>query len=142
MTNQPDVAAMFKDAMAAFPIDGSAAEGAFKSTAALNEKLSTVTLDAFGKSADVSSTWAHDTVKLMTEASKAKESPADYMQAMSDFAAGYSKLASAHMAAFTEIAKAAQADSMALMTDAGKGFTAEATAAVNTATKKAEAATK
>lgn len=142
MTTQPDVTAMFKDAMAAFPIDGSATEGAFKSTAALNEKLSTVTLDAVGKSADVSSAWAHDIVKLMTEASKAKSGPADYMQAMSNFAAGYSKLASTHMAAFAEIAKTAQADSMALMTDAAKGFTSEATAAVNTATKKAKAATK
>ncbi len=53
MTKTPDMAAMFKDVMGSFPVDTSAMDGAFKSTASLNEKLSTVALTAAEQSTAV-----------------------------------------------------------------------------------------
>ena len=53
MANTQDFTAMMKDAMGAFPVDTSAMEGAFKSTASLNEKLTGVALEAAGKSSEM-----------------------------------------------------------------------------------------
>ncbi|MGB7240995.1 MAG: phasin, PhaP, partial [Sulfitobacter sp.] len=46
MTKTPDMTAMLKDVMGAFPVDTAAMEDAFKSSATLNEKLSGVALTA------------------------------------------------------------------------------------------------
>lgn len=135
MNKTPDMTAMLKDAMAAFPIDASAAEGAFKSNAELNEKISAVAQTAVEKSAAISQQWTKDSLKGLSDMSKAKSEPADYVQAMTDFAAGYSKAATEHMASFAEIAKTSQADMLELMMAAGKTFGAEATAAAKTASK-------
>ena len=45
-TNAQDFTAMMKDMMGAFPVDTSAMEDAFKTSATLNEKLSGVALEA------------------------------------------------------------------------------------------------
>ncbi|SMD08685.1 phasin family protein [Primorskyibacter flagellatus] len=134
MTKTTDMTAMFKDAMTAFPIDASAAEGAFKSTADLNEKISTVALTAVEESTALSTKWTQDTLKGMSDVSKAKAQPTDYAQAMTDFVSNYSKAATEHMTAFAEIAKKAQADTLELMTAAGKTFSEDATSAVKSAT--------
>ena len=49
MAKTQDYSAVMKDIMGAFPVDTTAFEGAFKNSAALNEKLSGVALDAAGK---------------------------------------------------------------------------------------------
>ncbi len=73
-----DYSDIMKDMMNAFPVDTSAVDGAFKSTAALSEKLSGVALEAAGKSAELSSHWAQDTLAKVNEIAKAKDEPADY----------------------------------------------------------------
>lgn len=138
MTKTPDMAQMFKDAMEALPFDASAAEGTFKSSADLNEKIGAVSLSAAGKSATLSEKWAKETLKDISEVTKAKEAPADYMQAMSDFVTGYSKRATEHMAAFAEIAKEAQSNTVELMTETGKNIPGSA----KTATKAAKSSAK
>ena len=75
MTKTPDFAAMMKDMMGAFPVDTSAMNDAFKTTATLNEKLSGVALNAAEKSAEISSKWTKDTLAKMSEMSKAKQEP-------------------------------------------------------------------
>ena len=149
MTKTPDMTAMFKDVMGAFPVDGSALEDAFKTTATLNEKLSGVALKAVEQSADISSKWTKDTVAKLGELSKAKAEPTDYTKAMTDFASAYAETASEHMAAFAEIAKKVQMDTVELLMAAGKDLSEDATAAVKKATdeltataKKATAAAK
>ena len=134
MTKTNDLTATFKDAMAAFPIDASAAEGAFKTTADLNEKISTVALTAAKDSTEISTKWAQDTLKGLSDVSKAKSQPTDYTQALTDFVSDYSKAATEHMTAFAEIAKKAQADTLELMTAAGKTFSEDATSALKSAT--------
>ena len=142
MTKTPDMTAMFKDVMGAFPVDGSMMENAFKTTATLNEKLSHVALNAVEQSADVSSKWTKDTVAKFAELSKAKAEPADYAKAMTDFASAYAETASEHMAAFAEIAKKVQMDTIELMMAAGKDMQEETTAAVKKATEDATSAAK
>ena len=78
MTNTTDFTAMFKDVLGSFPVDTSAMDGAFKSTASLNEKLSTVALSAAEQSTAVSNKWAADTLAKLTDMAKAKAEPADY----------------------------------------------------------------
>ncbi len=72
MTNTTDFTAMFKDVLGSFPVDTSAMDGAFKSTASLNEKLSTVALSAAEQSTAVSNKWAADTLAKLTDMAKAK----------------------------------------------------------------------
>ena len=134
MAQAQDFTAMMKDMLGAFPVDTKAMEDAFKSTASLNEKLSSVALDAAGKSAELSSKWSKDTLAKLADMSKAKAEPADYAKAMTDFASAQAEVASENMAAFAEIAKKVQMDTVELMMSAGKDITEETTAAVKKAT--------
>ena len=142
MTKTPDIAAMMKYVMGAFPVDTSAMNDAFKTTASLNEKLSGVALTAAEKSAEISTKWQKDTLSKLTEMTKAKTEPADYAKAMTDFTSSTAEVAAEHMAAFAEIAKKVQMDTVELMMAAGKDMSEEATAAVKKATADATAATK
>ncbi|GAA6174793.1 phasin family protein [Sulfitobacter pacificus] len=142
MTKTPDMTAMLKDVMGAFPVDTSAMEGAFKTSASLNEKLSGVALNAVEKSTEISTKWTKETVAKMTEMSKAKAEPADYAKAMTDFASASAESAAEHMAAFAEIAKKVQMDTVELMMAAGKDAQEEATAAVKKASNDVQAAAK
>ncbi|GLT09698.1 phasin family protein [Sulfitobacter sp. PR48] len=142
MTKTPDMTAIFKDVMGSFPVDTAAMEGAFKTSATLNEKLSGVALAAVEKSTEVSSKWTKDTVAKMTEMAKAKSEPADYAKAMSDFASASAESAAEHMAAFAEIAKKVQMDTVELMMAAGKDIQEDATAAMKKASSDVQAATK
>jgi len=133
---------MFKDVLGSFPVDTSAMEGSFKTAASLNEKLSGVALTAAEKSAELSSKWAKDTLGKLSDMSKAKAEPADYAQAMTDFASANAEAAAEHMASFAEIAKKVQMDTVELMMAAGKDMQAETKAAVEKATKDVTAAAK
>ena len=142
MTKTVDMTTMFKDVLGSFPVDTSAMEGSFKTAASLNEKLSGVALTAAEKSAELSSKWAKDTLGKLSDMSKAKAEPADYAQAMTDFASANAEAAAEHMASFAEIAKKVQMDTVELMMAAGKDMQAETKAAVEKATKDVTAAAK
>lgn len=142
MTNTPDMTAMLKDVMGAFPVDTSAMNDAFKTTASLNEKLSGVALSAVEQSTEISSKWTKETVEKMSAMAKAKTDPADYAKAMTDFASAQAESAAEHMAAFAEIAKKVQMETVELMMAAGKDMQAETTAAVKKATDGVQTAAK
>lgn len=142
MSKTPDIAAMFKDVMGSFPVDSSAMESAFKTTASLNEKLSHVALTAVEQSADISSKWTKDTVAKLEELAKAKAQPADYTKAMTAFASAYAETATEHMAAFAEVAKKLQMDTVELMMAAGKDMQEETASAMKKATTEATSAAK
>jgi hypothetical protein len=142
MANTQDFTAMFKDVMGSFPVDTTAMDDAFKTSASLNEKLSGVALEAAEKSAEVSSTWAKTTFTKLADMSKAKAEPADYAKAMTDFASASAEVAAENMVAFAEIAKKVQMETVELMMAAGKDISEDATAAVNKATKEVKTAAK
>lgn len=138
----PDMTAMLKDMMGAFPVDTTAMDASFKTSAALSEKLSGVALSAVEKSTEISSAWTKDTVTKLSEMAKAKAEPADYAKAMTDFATAYSEAASEHMAAFAEVAKKVQMETVELMMAAGKDMSEEAQTAMTKATSDVTAAAK
>ncbi|MDC0736780.1 phasin, PhaP [Cognatishimia sp. SS12] len=142
MAKTQDMTAVLKDMMGAFPVDTSALEDAFKNTAALNEKLATVALDAAEKSSEISSKWTKDTLAKLAVMSKAKAEPADYAKAVTDFASAQAETAAENMAAFAEVAKKVQTETVELMMSASKEATEEATAAVKKATNDVTAAAK
>ena len=142
MANTQDFTAVMKDMMGAFPVDTGAMEGAFKTTATLNEKLSGVALGAAEKSAEISSKWTKDTLGKLADMSKAKSEPADYAKAMTDFASAAAEVATENMSAFAEIAKKVQMDTVELMMAAGKDITEDASAAVKKATNDVTTAAK
>ncbi len=142
MAKTQDFSAVMKDMMGAFPVDTKAMEDAFKSTAALNEKLSGVALEAAEKSAEISSKWTKETLAKLSDMSKAKAEPADYAKAMTDFASASAEVAAENMAAFAEIAKKVQMDTVELLMAAGKDAAEEATAAVKKATNEVTTAAK
>ncbi|MEH6521012.1 phasin, PhaP [Sulfitobacter sp.] len=138
----PDMTAMLKDMMGAFPVDTTSMEASFKTSATLNEKLSGVALTAVEKSTEISSAWTKDTVTKLADMAKAKSEPADYAKAMTDFATIYSEAASEHMAAFAEVAKKVQMETVELMMAAGKEASEEATTVMTKATGEVQAAAK
>lgn len=142
MAKTQDFTAVMKDMMGAFPVDTTAMEDAFKSTAALNEKLSGVALEAAEKSAEISNKWTKETLSKLNEMSKAKAEPADYAKAATDFASASAEVAAENMAAFAEIAKKVQTETVELLMTAGKNITEDATAAVKKATNEVTAAAK
>jgi len=142
MANTQDFTAMMKDAMGAFPVDTSAMEEAFKTTATLNEKLSGVALEAAGKSSEIANAWTKDTLAKLAELSKAKAEPADYAKAMTDFASAAAEVAAENMSAFAEVAKKVQMDTVELLMAAGKDMTEDATKAVKKATEEVTTAAK
>ena len=137
-----DMTAMFKDVLGAFPVDTTAFEDAFKNSAALNEKLTAVALGVAEKSSEISTKWTKDTLSKLGDMSKAKEEPADYAKAMTDFASAQAEVAAENMAAFAEVAKKVQMETVELLMSAGKEATEEATAAVKKATNDVTAAAK
>ncbi|MDG1737481.1 MAG: phasin family protein [Paracoccaceae bacterium] len=142
MTNAQDFNTVLKDMMGAFPVDTSAMDGAYKNAAALNEKLTTVALSAAEKSSEISSKWTQDTLSKVADISKAKDEPADYAKAMTDFASASAEVAAENMAAFAEIAKRVQMETVELMMSAGKDLGEDAAAAVQKATKDVTTAAK
>jgi hypothetical protein len=142
MTKTPDFTKVMQDMMASFPVDGSAVQNAFKTQAALAEKMSKVALEAAEKSTEISSKWTKDTLAKAAEVSKAKAEPADYTKAATDFASLAAEMATENLAAFAEIAKKVQMETVELMLAAGKDMTEETTAAVKKATAEVQTAAK
>jgi hypothetical protein len=137
-----DFTAIFKDMTGAFPVDTKAMEEQFKNQTAIAEKMSSVALEAAGKSAELSAKWTKDTIAKMEAMSTAKTEPADYAKAMTDFASSSAESAAEHMSAFAEIAKMVQTQTMELVMSAGKNMSEEMTAAAKKATGEATAAAK
>ncbi|MEM6727063.1 MAG: phasin, PhaP [Pseudomonadota bacterium] len=142
MAKTQDFTAMFKDMMGAFPVDTTAMEDYFKTSASLSEKMSAVALEAAEKSTEISAKWTKSTLSKVSDVTKAKPEVADYTKSMTDFASFSAETAAEHMAAFAEVAKKVQMDTVELMLAAGKDMTEEATAAVKKATDEVSAATK
>ena len=142
MTKSPDFTSIMRDMMGAFPVDTTAMEGAYKTTAALNEKLSAVALSAAEKSAEISNNWTKDTIAKLSEMSKAKEEPADYAKAVADFASASAEVSAENLAAYAEVAKRVQMDTVELMMAAGKDLSEDAATALKKATNEVTAAAK
>jgi hypothetical protein len=130
------------DMMAAFPVDMTAMNDAFKSSAAMGEKMSKVMLDAAEKSTEISSKWTKDTIAKLADVTSVKAEPTDYSKAVTDFASAQAEMAAETMAAFAEVAKKVQMETVELMMAAGKEVTEEATAAVKKATAEVTTAAK
>lgn len=142
MAKAQDMNAMLKDMMGAFPVDTAAMDGAFKNVVSLNEKFTSVALEAAEKSTEISSKWTKDTLAKVADISKAKAEPADYTKAMTDFASASAEVAAENMAAFAEVAKKVQMETVELMMAASKDLGEDAAAAVQKASKEATAAAK
>ena len=135
MTKTPDLTKVMQDMMASFPVDSSTFQNAFKTQAAMTEKLSKVALEAAEKSTEITSKWAKDTIAKFGDMSKAKTEPTEYTKAATDMAAE-------NMAAFAEVAKKVQMETVELMLAAGKDMSEDATAAVKKATTDVTTAAK
>lgn len=142
MAQAQDFTAVLKDVMGSFPVDTKAMEDAFKSQASMNEKLAAVALEAAEKSIELQATWTKDTLSKLADMTTAKEEPADYAKAVTDFASAQAEVAAENMAAFAEIAKKVQMDTVELMMAAGKDLQEETTAAVKKATDEVTKAAK
>jgi len=149
MAKTQDFTKVMQDMMASFPVDASAMQGAFKTQAALGEKMAKVAIEAAEKSTEISSKWAKDTLAKVGSLAKVKDEPSDYTKAFSDFASSAAEMAAENLAAFAEVAKKVQMETVELMLAAGKDISEDATAAVKkataevtTAAKKAAAAAK
>ena len=142
MADAQDFTKMFQDMMSAFSMDPTAMQDAFKTQAALAEKMSKVALEAAEKSTEISAKWTKDTLAKVGEIATVKDEPTDYTKSMTDFASASAEMAAENMAAFAEVAKKVQMETVELMLAAGKDFSEDATAAVKKATTDATAAAK
>lgn len=138
----PDFSKYMTEMMASFPMDMSAMTDAFKTQAAMSEKMSKVALEAAEKSTEISSKYTKDTIAKMGDVAAVKDGPSDYTKSMTDFASAQAEMASETLAAFAEIAKKVQMETVELMMAAGKEASEEATAAVKKATADVTTAAK
>ena len=141
-TKTQDYSKMMQDMLGSFPVDMSAVQDAFKTQAAFADKMSKVALEAAEKSTEISAKWTKDTLSKAGTVTKAKEEPADYGKAMTDFASSQAEMAAESMAAFAEVAKKVQMDTVELMMAAGKDIQEDAAKAVKKATDEVTAAAK
>jgi hypothetical protein len=100
MAKTNDFTKMMQDMMASFPVDTAAMQEAFKTQAALAEKMSKVALEAAEKSTEITAKWTKDTIAKMGAMTKAKAEAADYSKAATDFASSAAEMAAENMAAF------------------------------------------
>ncbi len=142
MNKTDDVTKMMQDMLASFPVDATAMQDAFKSQAAMGEKMSKVALEAAQKSTEISSKWTKETLSKLGEVTKLKEEPGDYQKAMTEYASSQAEMVAETMAAFAEVAKKVQMETVELMLAAGKDFSEDASAAVKKATVDVTAAAK
>ncbi len=138
----PDFTKYMTDMMASFPMDTSAMGDAFKTQAAMGEKMSKVALEAAEKSTEISTKWTKDTLAKLGDVAAVKDEPTDYTKAVTDFASAQAEMAAETMAAFAEIAKKVQMETVELMMAAGKEVSEEASAAVKKATADVTTAAK
>ncbi|RBO51415.1 Phasin [Rhodovulum sp. BSW8] len=145
MADAQDFTKMMQDMMSVFSMDPTTMQDAFKTQAALAEKMSKVALEAAEKSTEISAKWTKDTLSKVGEMTTVKDEPTDYTKAMTDFASSSAEMAAENMAAFAEVAKKVQMETVELMLAAGKDFSEDATSAMKkataTATKTAKKAT-
>ena len=113
-----------------------------KNDALLNEKLLNVALEAAGKSTEISTDWAKNTLGKLQEMSVAKDEPADYAQAMTKFASTQAEVTAEKVTAFSEVVKKFQMETVEIMMSAGKNMSEEASEAVKKATKEVAATSK
>jgi len=137
MAQAQDFTKVMQDMMAAFPMNNASVTDAFKTSAALTEKMTKVALDAAEKSTEISSNWTRETLAKFGAVAKAKNEPTDYTKAMTDFASASAEAATESLAAFAEVAKKVQMETVELMLSAGKDLSQDATAAVKKATTEA-----
>ena len=142
MAKTNDFTKYVSEMMSAYPVDMTAMNDAFKTSAALGEKMSKVALEAAEKSTEISSKWTKDTLAKMGDVTSVKSEPTDYTKAMTDFASAQAEMAAENMAAFAEVAKRVQMETVELMMAAGKEASEEATAAVKKATAEVTTAAK
>lgn len=142
MTKTNDFTKMMQDMMASFPMDTTAMQDAFKTQAAMAEKMSKVALEAAEKSTEITAKWTKETIAKLGDVTKAKAEAADYSKAATDFASAASEMAAENMAAFAEVAKKVQMETVELMLAAGKDASEEAQAAVKKATAEVQTAAK
>ncbi|AWD22866.1 Phasin [Fuscovulum blasticum] len=142
MTKTPDMTKAFQDMMAAFPVDASAFQNAFKTQAAFGEKFSKVAIEAAEKSTEITAKWTKDTLAKLGDMAKAKADPADYTKSVTDYASAAAEMAAENLAAFAEVAKKVQMETVELMLAAGKEVSEDATAVVKKATNEVTTAAK
>jgi hypothetical protein len=133
---------MMKDMMSVFPMDTHAMREAFKTQAALGEKMTRVAVEAADKSTEITAKWAREALARIAAAAKVKEDPAEYTKSMTDLASAAAEMAAENMAAYAEVAKKAQMETIEIMLAAGKDFSEDATAAVKKATAEVTTAAK
>lgn len=131
-----DFSKMMQDMMGAFPMDTSAMQDAFKTQAALAERLSRVALDAAEQSTEISSAWTKDTLGKVREATSLKDEPADYTKAMTDLASAQAETTAETMARFAEVAKKLQMETVELMLSAGKEMAEDTAEQTRAATER------
>lgn len=135
MAKTQDFTKMVQDVLTAFPVDATAVQEAFKTSAALGEKMTKVVLEAAEKSTEISSKWTKDAIAKVGEVARAKEEPADYSKAISEFATASAEMAAENLAAFAEVAKKVQMETVELMLSAGKDISEDASSAMRKATE-------
>lgn len=137
-----DFSKYMTELMSSFPMDMTAVNDAFKTSAALGDKMSKVALEAAEKSTEISSKWTKDTIAKIGDVTSVKDEPTDYTKAITDFASAQAEMAAENLAAFAEVAKKVQMETVELMMAAGKEASEEASAAVKKATAEVTTAAK
>lgn len=127
MATATDFTALFKD-LPAFPFNEASMKDAAKKWATFNEKFAAIAFDAAGKSADIYTQAAKDSIALLRDATKARADVSEYATAATDLGAAQVELTRKNVEAIGEVVQTASGEATELFAEAGK-FAADSTAA-------------
>jgi hypothetical protein len=142
MAKTQDLTKVMQDMMSSFPVDATAVQGAFKTTAASAKKWPKWLWKLLRSRTRSRPSGRKRRCRKFGSLAKVKEEPADYTKAFSDFASAAAEMAAENLAAFAEVAKKVQMDTVELMLAAGKTASEDVSAAVQKATAEVTAAAK
>jgi hypothetical protein len=114
----------------------------FKTWASMNERMTTIMVDAGQRSTKITSETADEALTNLRDAAQVREEPAEYAQAIANLMQKQMELSMRAMQSFAEVSQQTGSDAGELVSEAGNSITDKATANAERFADKASAATK
>ena len=142
MINAQEFTKLFPQLPVGFPVDEAAATDAWKIWSAFGQRFSGIAFEAAAKSIAIAAGSARETFSRLGEVTRIRDEPAEYTQALNEFAQGQFELSQRTADAFAGVMKQAQDDTAELVTTTGGRFATTGAEGTATATDKAAGKTR
>ncbi|QFU09330.1 Phasin protein [Rhodobacteraceae bacterium THAF1] len=117
-------------------------QNVFKTWAEMNERVTTMMVEAGQRSVDIAHETANESFSNIRDVAQVREEPSEYSRVYSDFMQKQMELARRTIESFSAVSKQTAFEAAEVAQDAGKTMTDQASENAERATNKAESAAK